>query len=60
VAVLHYYYFAAYFFGIFGAIIADSWLGRFKTLFFGMSLLGGVGNVLLVVGTIGFLSYLMK
>ncbi|KAG5666634.1 hypothetical protein PVAND_014650 [Polypedilum vanderplanki] len=60
VAVLHYYYFAAYFFGIFGAIIADTFLGRFKTLFYGMSLLGGLGNVLLVIGTVAFLSYLMN
>lgn len=59
-AIYHYFYFASYFFGIIGAIIADNWLGRFKTLFFGMSVLGGIGNLLLAIGTIASLSYLIK
>ncbi|XP_070489873.1 peptide transporter family 1-like [Chironomus tepperi] len=59
-AIYHYFYFASYFFGIIGAIIADNWLGRFKTLFFGMSILGGLGNLLLAVGTIAYLSYLIN
>jgi solute carrier family 15 oligopeptide transporter 1 len=59
-AIVHFYYFAAYVFGIPGAIIADNWLGRYKTLLFGMSFLGGVGNVLMVIGTIEYLNYLLR
>ncbi|KAG5666635.1 hypothetical protein PVAND_014651 [Polypedilum vanderplanki] len=58
-AIVHFYYFAAYIFGIPGAIIADNFLGRFKTLLYGMSVLGGIGNVVLTIGTIEYLDYLL-
>lgn len=51
-AIFHYFFFAAYGFAIVGAIVADNWLGRFKTLLFGMSLIGGIGTVFLIVGTV--------
>jgi dipeptide/tripeptide permease len=59
-AIVHFYYFAAYIFGIPGAIIADNWLGRYKTLLFGMSFLGGIGNVVMVIGTIEYFHFLLR
>lgn len=57
-AIFHYFFFAAYGFGIIGAIIADNWLGRFKTLLFGMSFIGGIGTIFLIIGTVETLSVL--
>ncbi|CAG9810831.1 unnamed protein product [Chironomus riparius] len=58
-AIYHYFYFASYFFAIIGAIVADNWFGRFKTLLVGMSILGGIGNFLLAIGTVEYWDYLM-
>lgn len=58
-AVLHYFYFAAYGFGVVGAIIADNWIGRYKTLLYGMSGVGAVGTLFLVIGTVETFHYLL-
>ncbi|GLV45692.1 uncharacterized protein CBL_02712 [Carabus blaptoides fortunei] len=44
-----------YFFPVFGAIIADSWLGKFKTIFY-VSCIYAVGNVVLALAAIEPLS----
>lgn len=59
-AIFHYFFFAAYGFGVVGAVIADNYLGRFKTLLFGMSCIGGIGTIFLMVGTIETLHGLLR
>lgn len=50
-ALYHTYEFLTYFFTIFGAVIAESWLGIFKTVS-SMSLVYSVGALLVTVGSI--------
>lgn len=50
-ALYHTYEFMIYFFTIFGAIIAESWLGMFKTVV-GMSFVYSVGASLVSFGGI--------
>lgn len=58
-AVLHYFFFAAYGFSVVGAILADNWIGRYKTLLYGMSIIGGIGTAFLMVGTVETWSFLL-
>lgn len=41
----------AYFFPILGAIVADSWLGRFRTIMY-LSVVYMVGSVIIAIGAI--------
>lgn len=50
-AVYHSYVFLAYFFSIAGSVIADSWWGQFKTLFW-MSIVFAAGAIVIAIGTI--------
>ncbi|XP_077302119.1 peptide transporter family 1-like [Arctopsyche grandis] len=46
VVIYHVFIMFVYFFPIFGAMIADSWLGRFKTIFY-LSIVYAIGNILI-------------
>lgn len=50
--IYHLFTMFVYFFPIFGAIIADSWLGKFKTIFY-VSCIYAIGNVVLSLSSIG-------
>jgi solute carrier family 15 oligopeptide transporter 1 len=47
--IYHAFVMSLYLFGIFGAIIADSWWGRFKTIIV-LSIVYSVGSILLALG----------
>ena len=42
----------AYFSPIFGAILADSFIGKFKTIFY-VSLIYGIGQLVITLGSVG-------
>lgn len=54
-AIYHTYVFMAYLLPLVGSVIADSWLGQFKTLFW-MSLVYSIGAISVAVGTIDALN----
>lgn len=58
-AIYHYFFFAAYGTGIIGAVIADNYLGRYKTLLYGMSVVGGIGTIFLIIGTVETFHFLL-
>ncbi|OQR68003.1 solute carrier family 15 member 2-like [Tropilaelaps mercedesae] len=53
IVIFHTFVMACYFTPIFGAIVADSWLGRFKTIFF-VSIIYATGSAALTVGAYNF------
>lgn len=46
--IFHVFSFLVYFFPVFGAMIADSWLGKFKTILY-VSMIYAVGNIILAL-----------
>lgn len=58
-AIYHSYSFCVFFFPIVGSVIADSWWGQFKTLFWSSVVLG-FGCIIMGVGTIEALSLPIK
>ncbi|GAB0094457.1 hypothetical protein DMENIID0001_097630 [Sergentomyia squamirostris] len=49
--IFHIFVSFVYFFPLAGAIVADSWLGKFKTIFF-LSIVYAIGSVIISVGAI--------
>lgn len=49
--LFHIFTMFVYFFPIFGAIIADSWLGKFKTIFY-LSIVYAIGSSVIALGAI--------
>ncbi|XP_076286672.1 peptide transporter family 1 isoform X2 [Lasioglossum baleicum] len=47
-AIFHAFVMMAYFFPLMGAILADSWLGKFRTIFY-LSILYAIGQILLTL-----------
>lgn len=54
-ALFHVYELLAYIFPVVGAIIAESWLGNFKTILW-MVFTFMVGNIIITVGTVELLN----
>ena len=50
--LFHAFTVVAYFSPIFGAILADSFIGKFKTIFY-VSLVYGVGQLVITLGSVG-------
>lgn len=50
--VYHLFVFFVYFAPVFGAIIADSWLGKFATILY-LSIIYAIGNVVVSLAAIG-------
>lgn len=49
--IYHIFIMICYFFPLLGAIVADSWLGKFKTILY-LSLVYGLGNIVVSVAAI--------
>lgn len=49
--IYHIFNMFAYFFPVLGAIVADSWLGKYKTILY-LSIVYAVGNVVVAVAAI--------
>jgi len=53
-AIYHAYEFLQYFFAMIGGVMADSWLGMFKTVLL-MSVIFAAGAIVITVGVLDFL-----
>lgn len=53
--LFHVFTMLVYFFPLLGAVVADSWLGKFKTIF-GLSIVYAIGSVVISVGAIPVLN----